>query len=120
MSSSDSDVDLLTTEAGSVGGFGPGAFILLFAWFLSIAIALFLVRSGKALIGVILCIVVALVSVVLIVLPRENRNSEKDIILYDRTFWPRLALIIGMFVCMLGGAAVSALENLEIVAAKKL
>ena len=112
--------ELLTTESGSVGGFGTGAFLLIFFWVVSILAALFLIRAGKAIIAVAVCLVVAAVSLVLIFLPREDRDSEKDITIYDGIFWPRLALIVGLLIFLLIGAAVSVLENLQVVHSKKM
>ena len=110
----------LSTGDGVIGGLGVGTFILIFLWVATIVASLFFVRTGRSIIAVAICLLVALISVVLLVLPREKPNDVDDIIIYDKIFWPRLALIVGLLISFLVGSAVTVVDSFQLVSAKRV
>ena len=110
----------IESGAGAVAGFGVGTFLLMIMWFLVFFLFIFFVQGGRAVIAVAIFVAAFLITVVLIFLPKEERIKQRDIVLYDKIFWPRLALIVGVFIFLIVGAVISFLESMQPVSVKKV
>ena len=110
----------IETDAGAIAGFGIGTFLLIILWFLVFVLFLFFVQGGRAVIAVTIVVVASILTVILIFLPKEERVKERDIVIYDKIFWPRLALIVGVFIFLIVGAVISFLESMHPVHVKRV
>ncbi|XP_022103157.1 transmembrane protein 218-like [Acanthaster planci] len=78
-----------------VFGIGAGLFTLAIIWGFSLLMSIILSRaSGGAKYGGIALVVLAgLITVILIIYPKEGVNPEPDTRITDRMFWPRIIIL---------------------------
>ncbi|GFR82941.1 transmembrane protein 218 [Elysia marginata] len=93
--------------AGQVMGVGIGVFILAFVWVLALIVCITFARSPTSIasLGPLSILGAVVVSVILIVIPREEKQKspEKESVVYDYSIVYRSSLIAGLALFVLIG-----------------